>query len=251
MPSDNVFNSSSYLARYPDLQTGYMYLSAVSGKGWVYGQASGRTVKKLSDNLLWHWQNYGQKEGRACGTDLPGTMYSSSFDPGAYTARYPDVKIGVNVITGKGNGYANNPTGQYQNVGIVEGRLPGFEYLNSSSPAGFTSPGTTQLVPAPNQAGAPSNILVPSANVSGADLQNQINQALADPTGATDGITASVAPASTAPVSTVPALIPAVTTTTGALDIGAWITANPMIAAGVAGVILILLVSSKKSKTKK
>ena len=141
MPSGTDFNAICYLNRYPDLKTGWMYLSA-SGN-WAYGKPTNRQLKEISQNAFWHWQNFGMKEGRVCGCDLPGTVYSANFNAQAYLARYFDVRIGINTLTGKPTGFNINPELHYQTIGIFEGRHPGFEIITSNSPQGMVSPGTT------------------------------------------------------------------------------------------------------------
>ena len=61
MPSNQDYNEICYLNRYPDLKNGIMFLSSVSNK-WQYGDANNKPHKKLSDNLFWHWQNFGMAE---------------------------------------------------------------------------------------------------------------------------------------------------------------------------------------------
>jgi hypothetical protein len=172
MPSSNNFEPICYLNRYPDLKDAYMYLSA--NGHWQYGHPSNRQVKKISDNLFWHWQNFGMAEGRVEGCDLPGTNYSANFNASAYKARYYDVRVGWDLVTGKYGGYDVNPENHYQTIGIYQGRHPGFEILTSKSPIGMTSPGTTTTIvdnPATNQAPG-DNTVLPAINP---DTGNAIN----------------------------------------------------------------------------
>lgn len=143
MPASSDFNAQAYLQRYPDLNNGYVYKSADGT--WKYGQPTNRELKKLSDNLFWHWQNFGIKEGRVPGADLPGTVYDTTFDAGAYLARYPDVR-GIDELSGKVSAYAANPLQHYQTFGMSQGRKPGFELLYQDTPTGMSSPGTTKNV---------------------------------------------------------------------------------------------------------
>ena len=167
MPSGTDFNAICYLARYPDLKDGYMFLSA-SGN-WQYGKPTNRQLKKLSDNLFWHWQNFGMAEGRVSGCDLPGTIYSANFNASAYLARYPDIRLGINTLTGKPTGFNVNPQLHYQTIGIYEGRHPGFEIVTSNSPTGMVSPGTTTAIednPQTNVTSGDNTVLQPIASTS-------------------------------------------------------------------------------------
>lgn len=139
MPSNQDFNGICYLARYNDLSNnpGWMWQSAVDGS-WKYGKTTNRKLKKISDDPFWHWQNFGMKEGRVCGCDLPGTIYSAEFNASAYLSRYYDVRVDAQ--------FKNNPLGHYQQYGIYEGRHPGFEILTSKSMTGMVSPGTTTML---------------------------------------------------------------------------------------------------------
>lgn len=146
MPADSTFDQVAYLARYPDLRiNGWMYKSADGS--WKYGNPSNRETKNLSQpaNTFWHWQNFGLAEGRVCGADLPGTVYSATFSPAAYLARYPDVR-GTSILN---SSWASNPEGHYRQIGLAQGRHPGYEIIYSNSPQGMTSPGTTTFAPDP------------------------------------------------------------------------------------------------------
>lgn len=135
MPSSVDFNALCYLARYPD-------------------------VKKAGIDPFQHWQKYGLQEGRVCGCDLPGTIYSANFNSSAYLSRYPDIL--------QSSIWKNNPEGHYRAYGIFEGRHPGYEILNASSPIGMVSPGTTTTIPdnlSANQ--APGDNTIPIVTDSG------------------------------------------------------------------------------------
>ena len=213
MPAGQDYNESAYLQRYPDLATGWMYWSA--DNVWKYGKPSNRTLKKLSDNLFWHWTNFGLKEGRVCGSDLPGTIYSAVFNAGAYVARYPDV-TGVDEVTGKPNAYATNPQLHYNNIGMAQGRKPGYELLTANSPVGMTTPGTTTTV-------------VDSTTIDAANKLNGDN-AIA--------VNTLNPPAITTPV-----------TTTTNNSVSTVISANPYILPALA-VLAILIFSHKKKGAK-
>jgi hypothetical protein len=114
MPSSTDFNAICYVARYPD-------------------------VKKTGIDPFQHWQKYGLSEGRVCGCDLPGTIYSAKFNSSAYLSRYPDIL--------QSSIWKSNPIGHYQAYGIYEGRHPGYEILSTTSPIGMVSPGTTTTTP--------------------------------------------------------------------------------------------------------
>jgi hypothetical protein len=94
-----------------------------------------RTSDKWKHNPYGHYQENGRNEGRAPGCDLPGTYYSPVFDGKAYLARYPDIR--------QSSTWRNNPLGHYQKNGYLENRIPGVEIITPSSPLGFTTPGTT------------------------------------------------------------------------------------------------------------
>ena len=212
--SNPEYNEICYIARYPDIKNGYIF-AGTDGvwfyqsnlvKGWVVQK------KKLSDNAFWHWQNFGLAEGRVCGCDLPGTIYSNEFNAAAYLARYADVRVSPD--------WRNNPLGHYQSSGIYEGRHPGFEILTSASQIGMVSPGTTtQIVdnPATNLTPGDQTIIVNPLDVLPPDISPIVD------------ITAT-APAPAASLST-------------------WIAANPVLmAAIIAGAIIII--KQKKSSPK-
>lgn len=96
-----------------------------------------RTSEKWKNNPYGHYKENGRNEGRAPGCDLPGTFYSPVFDGKAYLARYPDIR--------QSDTWKNNPLGHYQRSGYKENRIPGYEIITPSSPLGFTTPGTTQF----------------------------------------------------------------------------------------------------------
>jgi hypothetical protein len=213
MPSSENFNAICYLNRYPDLKTAVMYFSADGT--WKYGNASNRKLKKVSDDPLWHWQNFGMAEGRVSGCDIAGTNYSNDFNAAAYMARYYDVRIGLDEVSGKPNGWNLNPLGHYQQIGINQGRHPGFEIIKPSTPLGIVSPGTVISVP--------------------------------------DDITTAPVPGDNAPPPVIidTSMDTPTTTTDKTGDVMTWITANPLIIAGAAAVILILIHESKKHKKRK
>ena len=209
MPSSENFNAICYLNRYPDLKTAVMYWSA--DNVWKYGNPSNRRLKKISDDPLWHWQNFGMAEGRVCGCDLAGTNYSNDFNSAAYMARYYDVRVGLDEQTGKRNGWNLNPLGHYQEIGINQGRHPGFEIIKPSTPIGIVSPGTVISVP--------------------------------------DDITKAPAPGDNAPAPDLSNIDPTMdTTNTNNGDFITWITANPIMTAAIAAGILIILHEAKKNK---
>lgn len=156
MPSTANFDPQCYLKRYPDLRDystrkaepglpyierlGWMYQS--KDGNWYYGRTDGRNLKRLQDNLYWHWINFGQKEGRIPGCDLPGTYYSNEFDAQAYLARYPDVS-GISYGNAAFNPYINNPQKHWFEVGQKQGRVPGYEILSSRDFTGEVAPGTS------------------------------------------------------------------------------------------------------------
>lgn len=169
MPSFTEFNANAYISRYPDLQYKYVCYSK-DGTRWVssnvsieHARAMLRAIRfKLGitnildmagNNYLMpqdaykHYQDFGQKEGRAGGVDMPGTIYSNLFNGAAYLARYPDVSHGYSTsYPGILNTFENDPYDHYLKIGKSQNRIPGYEILNESSPGGFSTPGTTKFV---------------------------------------------------------------------------------------------------------
>lgn len=216
MPSSLAFDPICYLSRYPDLRTGYMFWSA-SGK-WQYGNPSNRKLKKLSDDPLWHYQNFGIAEGRVPGCDLPGTNYSNEFNATAYMARYYDIRVGSYYP------WNQNPLLHYTKEGIYEGRHPGFEILTPRSGSGVVSPGTTTYVADPTPPHHEGDGEVINIDpMSDIDIGQDEVGPLVDPPDPGDN--------------------------TG--DISTWISANPWLVAGVVGAGLLLLHKSKNHKRSK
>lgn len=157
MPASTDFNAVCYLQRYPDLrdratqpakpglpleeQLGWMFWSADGV--WKYGRTNNRKLFRIQDDPLWHFENFGIKEGRIGGCDLPGTYYEPVFNAAAYIARYPDVS-GVS-YNGVKNIYQNDPLGHYLHYGKAQGRIPGYEILTTKDFKGIVKPGTAKF----------------------------------------------------------------------------------------------------------
>lgn len=213
MPADSKFDPICYLNRYPDLKVGYMYKSADGS--WKYGEATNRQLKKISDNLFWHWQNFGMAEGRVCGCDLPGTIYSNEFNAAAYLARYPDIRLRLQLQYSIPTDFRNDPEAHYRMYGIYEGRHPGFEILTSASPNGMVSPGTTTMQQDANLPQSPGDGTV-------------------------------ISPDNPTDTNSLP--LPDSSTQTSTSGFSEWVSSNPILAAGIAGAAIILISKNKKKR---
>ena len=216
--------------RYPDLKTMYQDKDG----SWKYGKPSNRPIKDLTSgqNPFWHWTNFGMKEGRVCGCDLPGTVYSNEFDAAAYTARYPDIK-GYGATTGQVSQWTNNPEQHYQTIGILQNRQPGFEIVLPGVPiTGMVSPGTTTTTPDdPTQNLTPGDgTVLPAVTPTGAPA------VIPNLPANTVLVNATAAPAAT-PVNVGPGS-----------EIMTWIQANPMYAAAIGIGVVLILTKKKKAK---
>jgi hypothetical protein len=173
-----------------------------------------QSVYEMPKDAYKHFQERGKAEGRMGGCDLAGTVYENTFNGAAYIARYPDVKENAK--------YYIDPVSHYQNKGILQSRIPGYEILNEqSNPDGITTPGTTKFISNPYAAKA-------QADNEAQALHPEDNTIVTRQETTTDTTTTAAAPPLTS------------------VSIG---TMNPTIIAGI-GLLIIILISKKKKNGK-
>jgi hypothetical protein len=131
----NFFNEACYIARYPDVQT-----------GWINN--GGKAID--------HWTQHGQYENRipGCNGSAPtpsAPQSSSAFNEACYIARYPDVQTGWINNGGKAIDHWTQH-GQYEN------RIPG---CNGSVPTPSAPSPTLPIAPVSSSA---TSITGPGAN---------------------------------------------------------------------------------------
>jgi hypothetical protein len=236
MPSSSTFDAQCYINRYPDLRLNKFIMYAVNGlfgfgnttndafssligvqqaAGVKTGLVTGwQSVYEMPKDAYKHFQERGKAEGRMGGCDLAGTVYENTFNGAAYIARYPDVKENAK--------YYIDPVSHYQNKGILQSRIPGYEILNEqSNPDGITTPGTTKFISNPYAAKA-------QADNEAQALHPEDNTIVTRQETTTDTTTTAAAPPLTS------------------VSIG---TMNPTIIAGI-GLLIIILISKKKKNGK-
>ena len=225
----SVFNAQCYAARYPDLRlSSVMFYDTKGNFGFgandndafsMLASISGtffpqiKAHYNLPKDLLLQFQTFGMGENRMGGCDLPGTVYDTAFNSAPYLARYPDLRENPKWVT--------NPFLHYQTIGQSQGRVPGYEIVNENSQAGLSTPGTTIFVP-----------LAQTTTAQSTTQQN--NNAPGDGT--------VVLNSNGTPIDT--------TTPAAGSGIMEWIKNNEMLALGIGGVGILLVVELTKKKKK-